>query len=1065
MKDLDKTKGQLIKELQEIRQKLISATALKSTEDSKHKQIKNWLLESAERLDFFVENSPLAIIEWDSDFVVTKWTGNSEKIFGWSSDETIGLPFMDLKMIYEPDISLVQNAIEMLTHGINTHVVSVNRNYRKDKKIIYCEWHNTALKDQNGNLLYVLSEILDITERKQAELLLKESEERLFTAQEVAKVGSWETDLKSFEVIWSEETYRIFEIDRSEFKSSHPDFMTYVHKDDKEMVNNVFIESFCSELVNSIQHRIVTPGGNVKHLEERWRIIFDKEGKAVKALGTCRDLTERKLTEDALLLSEERYRLLSELSPEMIFLIDFDGYILYVNSIGAASLKATAAEVIGKHLTDVYSYEVAQSHLAAIKQVFITKQKIKSEILERFPMGEIWIDVSLSPLFNEKDEIIAVLGLSNDITARKATEEKLRKLSQAVEQSPVSIVITDTNGNIEYVNPKFTEITGYSFEETIGKNPRILKTETRKEEDYRQLWQTILSGKIWSGEFYNKKKNGDHYWENATISPILNEKNEISHFLAIKEDITQRKLVEQDLQESKVFLKETQNIARLGTYSLDIVSGIWSSSSILDEIFGIDINYKKSLQGWLSLIHPEWKEIISGYYINTVIGTQTKFDKEYEIVRNKDKEIRWVHGIGRLKRDDNGRPINMIGTVRDITERKEAEQELLKAKEKAEESDQLKSAFLANMSHEIRTPMNGILGFAELLKEPNLSGEEQQEYIKIIEKSGVRMLNIINDIIDISKIESGQMKVNMNESNINSQIDYIYTFFKPEVERKGMKLIRRTSLPDEKVIIKTDREKLFAILTNLVKNAIKYSEKGTIEFGYEKKGEYLEFYVKDTGIGIKQERLTAIFERFVQEDISDVKARQGAGLGLAITKSYVEMLGGEIWVESEIGVGSTFYFTIPFDKAEDNQLTHWKRSLKNHKELVANLKILIVEDDEISEYLITEEVKIFGKEILKAKTGVQAIEICRNNNDIDLVLMDIQLPILGGYEAVRKIRMFNENVVIIAQTAYGLVGDREKAINAGCNDYLSKPIDRNELHAMIKKHCGKKVSVSHRLLN
>ncbi|MCX6221692.1 MAG: PAS domain S-box protein [Bacteroidia bacterium] len=1055
MKDLEKTKDQLIKELRETKQKLISVTTLKSAEGSKHKQIKNRLLESSERLDFFIENSPLAIIEWDSNFIVTKWTGNSEKIFGWSSDETIGVSVMDLKMIYEPDISLVQNSIDMLTHGINTHVVSINRNYRKDKKIIYCEWHNTALKDQNGNLLYVLSEVLDITERKQAELLLKESEERLFVAQEVAKVGSWETDLKSFEVIWSEETYRIFEIDRSEFKSSHPDFMTYVHIDDKEKVNNVFIESFCSESVNSIQHKIVTPGGNIKHLEERWKIIFDKEGKAVKALGTCCDLTERKLTEDALRLSEERYRLLTELSPEMIFLIDEDGYILYVNSIAAASLKAKATDVIGKHLTDVYSYEVAQTHIAAIKQVFINKQKIKSEILEKFPLGEVWIDVSLSPLCNEKDEIIAVLGLSNDITARKATEEKLRKLFLAVEQSPVSIVITDTNGSIEYVNPKFTEITGYSLEEAIGKNPRILKSGTKKSDDYAQLWQTILSGKIWSGEFNNIKKNGDHYWENATISPILNDKNEISHFLAIKEDITQRKLVEQDLQESKEFLKETQNIARLGTYSLDIASGIWTSSSILDEIFGIDLNYKKTLQGWLSLIRPEWQEIISGYFINTVIGTKAIFDKEYEIVRNTDKAIRWVHGIGRLNLDDDGHLINMIGTVRDITERKEVEQELLKAKEQAEESDHLKSAFLANMSHEIRTPMNGILGFAELLKEPNLSGEEQQEYIKIIEKSGARMLNIINDIIDISKIEAGQMKVNMNESNINSQIDYIYTFFKPEVERKGMKLIMRNSLPDNEVLIITDREKLFAILTNLVKNAIKYSEKGTIELGYEKKDEFLEFYVKDRGIGIKKERQTAIFERFVQVDVSDLKVRQGAGLGLTITKSYVEMLGGEIWVESEIGIGSTFYFTIPIKKSEDKCFTECDNAVTDQRSQIGNLKILIADDDNVSEMLISHMIRSLGREIIKVTSGDEAVTACRINSDIDLVLMDIQLPILNGYEATRQIRQFNKDVVIIAQTAYALTGDRGNAIRIGCNDYITKPINIDELHAMISKHCKK----------
>ena len=244
------------------------------------------------------------------------------------------------------------------------------------------------------------------------------------------------------------------------------------------------------------------------------------------------------------------------------------------------------------------------------------------------------------------------------------------------------------------------------------------------------------------------------------------------------------------------------------------------------------------------------------------------------------------------------------------------------AKEKAEESDRLKSAFLANMSHEIRTPMNGILGFAELLKEPELSGEQQQKYIGIIEKSGARMLNIINDIVNISKIEAGLMKLEMKESNINEQIEYIYNFFKPEMEAKGIKFSLKNTLPAKEAIIKTDREKLYAILANLVKNAIKYTNEGSIEIGYDiaamEHAPLLQFYVKDTGIGVLKDRQEAIFERFIQADIEDKNARQGAGLGLAISKSYVEMLGGQIWVESEDGVGSTFYFSLPFQTNAKN---------------------------------------------------------------------------------------------------------------------------------------------------
>ena len=246
-------------------------------------------------------------------------------------------------------------------------------------------------------------------------------------------------------------------------------------------------------------------------------------------------------------------------------------------------------------------------------------------------------------------------------------------------------------------------------------------------------------------------------------------------------------------------------------------------------------------------------------------------------------------------------------------EKQQMLKDLVEAKESAQQSDRLKSAFLANMSHEIRTPMNGILGFTDLLKEPKLNNARQKKYIEIIEKSGFRMLNIINDIIDLSKIEAGMMEMDLVESDINQQLDYIHTFFKPEVEAKRMKFFFKNPSPMKKVIVKTDREKLFAILSNLVKNAIRYSDEGVIEIGYEINSGVIEFFVKDTGIGIPKERQEAIFERFIQSDIEDRAARQGSGLGLAISRSYIEMLGGEIWVESKEGIGSTFFFTLPYN--------------------------------------------------------------------------------------------------------------------------------------------------------
>lgn len=378
---------------------------------------------------------------------------------------------------------------------------------------------------------------------------------------------------------------------------------------------------------------------------------------------------------------------------------------------------------------------------------------------------------------------------------------------------------------------------------------------------------------------------------------------------------------------------------------------------------------------------------------------------------------------------------------------------LKKAKEKAEESNRLKSAFLANMSHEIRTPMNGILGFAELLQEQGLTGEEQQAYLRIIEKSGNRMLDIINDLVDISKIESGMMSADLDKVNINDQLDSAYAFFKPEVESKGLQLVCKMRLPIKEAVITTDSVKSYSILINLLKNAIKFTNEGLIEFGCEKKGAYLEFFVKDTGVGIPKYRQKAVFERFIQADISDKMARQGAGLGLSISKAYAEMLGGKIWLESEEGQGTISYFTLPYkDEMLLENIETKSVDRQWNEPQIRNLKILIAEDDDISARLIEKEMKIFSREILEANNGVEAVDLCHKNPDIDLIMMDLKMPVMNGIEAIKEIRQFDKKVIIIAQTAYALSGDRELAIDAGSDDYISKPIMKNNIYELIQKH-------------
>lgn len=387
----------------------------------------------------------------------------------------------------------------------------------------------------------------------------------------------------------------------------------------------------------------------------------------------------------------------------------------------------------------------------------------------------------------------------------------------------------------------------------------------------------------------------------------------------------------------------------------------------------------------------------------------------------------------------------------DVTHKKNGELELIKAKEKAEESDRLKSAFLANMSHEIRTPMNGILGFSGLLKDPSLSTEEQQNYIQIIEESGNRLLGIINDIIDISKIESNQVLPIIIETNINEQLQFLFSFFKAETDKKKIQLISEISETKDPFFIETDREKVYAVLTNLIKNAIKFTETGRIEFGYKTKDFFIEFFVKDTGIGIPKEKQSAIFERFIQADSSDKRAFQGAGLGLAISKAYVEMLGGKIWLESEINKGTTFYFSIPLVRAM--KANNIEKNEKNSPlKPIKKWNILIAEDDTASSLLLDKDIAPFSHKITRVSNGKSAVEALKKDTTIDLVLMDLKMPEINGLEATRMIRTFNPSVLIIAQTAFGFEEDKIKALEAGCNDYISKPINKSELEKMILKH-------------
>jgi CheY-like chemotaxis protein/two-component sensor histidine kinase len=364
----------------------------------------------------------------------------------------------------------------------------------------------------------------------------------------------------------------------------------------------------------------------------------------------------------------------------------------------------------------------------------------------------------------------------------------------------------------------------------------------------------------------------------------------------------------------------------------------------------------------------------------------------------------------------------------------------------------LKSAFLANMSHEIRTPMNGILGFMSLLKEPDLTGDMRDEYIQIVNASGERLLSTINDIIDISKIESGQSPVNLSPVNLGEMLDRLHRFFKANAEALGLNLQLIKNYEPSGLVVNIDVYKTESVLSNLIKNALKFTTRGEVQVICTVENEWLNFKVKDTGKGISSDKLDAIFDRFVQADISFSRDHEGSGLGLSISKAYTELMGGEIRVISELGKGSEFSFSIPI---AGSGVTEASAVIGVEEKAPVNISedliVLAAEDDDISYLFLVKIFSGFNVRLVRALNGSEAVELCNLMPDVSLVLMDVKMPVMDGYEATRLIKQLKPGLPVIALTAFAFAEDKEKAMNAGCDDYLSKPVKQTELLAVMKR--------------
>jgi|WetSurMetagenome_2_1015567.scaffolds.fasta_scaffold09909_3 PAS domain S-box-containing protein len=490
----------------------------------------------------------------------------------------------------------------------------------------------------------------------------------------------------------------------------------------------------------------------------------------------------------------------------------------------------------------------------------------------------------------------------------------------------------------------------------------------------------------------------------------------------------------------------------------------------------IDTIYIKDLHGNYLLINEAAEKAI-GKTSAEVIGKDDTFffsASEAQMIKGLDKKVLErrvsqtfeeivtladgnIHVFSTIKSpmfDDFGEPTGLFGIARDITERKEMENSLIEAKEKAEESDRLKTAFLHNISHEIRTPMNAIVGFSGFLSDPDLVHEKRKQFTDIIIQSSDQLLSIITDIISIASIEAGQEKAIEKEFDLNITLKQLHEQFLIVAKRKNVSLNLVPSLTYIEDNVISDGTKLVQILSNLIVNALKFMKEGHVNFGYVVKDTEIEFFVEDTGIGIPHEMHTEIFKRFRQVETSATRQFGGSGLGLSISKAYVEILGGKIWLNSVINKGSTFYFTIPYKKAQKKTISEQASNI--FKKETKQITTLLIAEDEDSNFMMLEELlSDLNSNIIRAINGLEAVEICKINKQIDLVLMDIKMPVMDGYDATRQIRSFMPTLPIIAQTAYTTNADRNKALACGCNDFISKPFNREMIISKIKEQLYK----------
>jgi len=809
---------------------------------------------------------------------------------------------------------------------------------------------------------------------------------------------------------------------------------------------------------------LLTPQGENKTVLQSIFPIKTNKGFHIGAL--LYDVTEHTRAEEALNWEQHLFNSLFDTTPDNIYFKDINSCFIRINSPMAKRFGLDdPQEALGKTDFDFFDEEHARPAFEDEQQIIATGEPvINKEEKEVWPDGYItWVSTTKLPLCDKAGNIIGIMGISRDVTDRKQAEETIEKerslLRTLIDNLPTGIFVKDKEYRKIIANPvHVNEVTGHlkylglnTEINILGKTDFEVFSKELAEKFFIEDQKVLQDGSlIRNKEGLGYDDKGNPLWLLVSKIPLRDKNDEITGMIGVTNDITERKQAEEALRTSEGKFRTIFNSASDGMFLLDPEERKFiMCNAACSQMLGYADNEFLSLD--IAAVHPTEE-------LPFIFKQNESILKGGEGIRG---DVKFKRKNGTIFSADLGSTLVTIAekrlmliVFRDITERLLIETELRSAKEKAEESNRLKTAFLTNMSHEVRTPMNGILGFMGLLRSPGLEYSKQQQYIEIIEKSVNQLLLIITDIIEMSKIDAKQIRMNNTRFNVYQILSTLHATFTQnlknnENENVNIALNVHPSVKDCNCI--SDEVKLIQILTNLINNAIKYTHKGTIEIGcLLNRSNELEFSVKDTGIGIAKKHQKLIFERFRQFDDTTTRQYGGLGLGLSISKAYVELLGGKIWIDSEHGKGATFGFTIPYTPAEKE--TQTVDMINPEKSDLSGRLVLIAEDDDIN-FLYLEELLVDEKiQIIRANNGKEAVGICKTNVEIDLVLMDMKMPVLNGYDATRQILKFRKKLPIVALTAYAFLDDKQNVIDSGCIDYISKPIKKDQLMVILNKY-------------